>query len=177
MKRLVFFLLITLSSSPLKAQFALKGGVTYAEKDLSNYVVTGQFYQDLLVLSGDLYVPTQKDEKISCGGRIGIGFGSYRFRISGDVGATYCEKNWRCGCGAEANLRLCGPVGIFGRWTRIFPIDKRCDHKEILWEKGCTEFSVGIVIDLISGRCRWCLPFFYSIPKYCLNLKSIFPAE
>ena len=43
-----------------------------------------QFYQDLLVLSGDLYVPTQKDEKISCGGRIGIGFGIYRFRISGD---------------------------------------------------------------------------------------------
>lgn len=160
MRKLVFFLLITFVTLPLRAQFALKGGVTCSEKNLSNYVVTGQFYQDLLVLSGDLYVPTQKDEKISCGGRIGIGFGSYRFRISGDVGAIYCEKNWRCGCGAEANLRLCGPVGIFGRWSRTFPIDKRCDRKEILWGKGRSEFSVGVTIDFFKGRCRWRLPFF-----------------
>jgi hypothetical protein len=153
MKKLVFFLLIILVSLPLKAQFALKGGVSLAEKELSNYVVTGQLYKDLLVLSGDLYIPAQKHEKISGGGRIGIGFGSYRFRIAGDVGAIYGANKWQCGCGAEANLRLCGPVGIFGRWSRMFPIDKKCGHKEILWENGRSEISIGIVIDLVNGRC------------------------
>ncbi|MBR4633766.1 hypothetical protein IKO50_02105 [bacterium] len=145
-------MLITLAPLPLKAQFALKGGVSFAEKELSNYVVTGQFYKDLLVLSGDLNIPAQKYEKISGGGRIGIGFGSYRFRIAGDIGATYGADKWKCGCGVEGNLRLYGPIGVFGRWSRMFTIDKRCDHKEILWEKGCTEFSVGVTIDLINGR-------------------------
>ena len=153
MKKLVFFLLITLTSLPLKAQFALKGGVSFDKNELSNYVVTGQFYQDLLVLSGDLYIPTQKHEKLSGGGRIGIGLGSYRFRVAGDIGATYGSDNWKCGCGAEVNLRLCGIVWVFGRWSRMFPIDKRCDHKEILWGEGRSEISVGIVIDLINRRC------------------------
>ena len=152
MRKLVF-LLITLVSLPLRAQFALKGGISFAEKELSNYVVTGQFYKDLLVLSGDLYIPTQKHEKLSGGGRIGIGFGSYRFRIAGDIGATYGADKWKCGCGVEGNLRLYGPIGVFGRWSRMFPIDKRCDHKEILWGKGRSEISVGIVIDLINRRC------------------------
>jgi hypothetical protein len=153
MKKLVFFLFIVVMVIPSRAQFALKGGVSLAEKELSNYVVTGQFYKDLLVLSGDLYIPAQKHEKISGGGRIGIGFGSYRFRIAGDVGATYGANKWRCGCGVEANLRLYGPVGIFGRWSRSFPIDKKCDHKEILWGSGRSEISVGVVIDLINRRC------------------------
>jgi hypothetical protein len=152
MRKLVFFLLIILVSLPLKAQFALKGGVSFAEKELSNYVVTGQFYKDLLVLSGDLNIPAQKYEKISGGGRIGIGFGGYRFRVAGDVGASYGNKKWRCGCGAEANLRLCGPVGIFGRWSRTFPIAKKCDRDEVVWKRGRSEISVGIVIDLINGR-------------------------
>ena len=152
MRKLVFFLLITLAPLPLKAQFALKGGVSFAEKELSNYVVTGQFYKDLLVLSGDLNIPAQKYEKISGGGRIGIGFGGYRFRVAGDVGASYGNKKWRCGCGAEANLRLCGPVGIFGRWSRTFPIAKKCDCDEVVWKRGRSEISVGIVIDLINGR-------------------------
>ena len=153
MRKLVFFLLITLVSLPLKAQFALKGSISFAEKELSNYVVTGQFYKDLLVLSGDLYIPTQKYEKISGGGRIGIGFGGYRFRVAGDIGATYGADKWKCGCGVEGNLRLYGPIGVFGRWSRMFPIDKRCDHKEILWGEGRSEISVGIVIDLINRRC------------------------
>ena len=152
MKKLIFFFLVIFVTIPLRAQFALKGGVSFAEKELSSYVVTGQFYKDLLVLSGDLYIPTQKHQKLSGGGRIGIGFGSYRFRIAGDIGATYGADKWKCGCGVEGNLRLYGPIGVFGRWSRMFPIDKRCDHKEILWEKGCTEFSVGVTIDLINGR-------------------------
>ena len=151
MKKLVFLLSITLTSLPLKAQFSLKGGVSFAEKELSSYVITGQFYKDLLVLSGDLNIPAQKYEKISGGGRIGIGFGSYRFRIAGDVGVTYGDNKWKCGCGAEANLRLCGPVGIFGRWTRTFPIVKKCDRDEVIWKCGRSEISVGIVIDLING--------------------------
>ena len=153
MKKLIFFFLVIFVTIPLRAQFALKGGVSFADKELSNYVVTGQFYKDLLVLSGDLYIPTQKYEKISGGGRIGLGFGSYRFRVAGDIGATYGSDKWKCGCGAEANLRLCGPIGVFGRWSRMFPIDKKCGHKKILWENGCSEISVGIVIDLVNGRC------------------------
>ncbi len=153
MRKLVFFLLITLVSLPLKAQFALKGGVSFDKNELSNYVVTGQFYKDLLVVSGDLYIPTQKDEKLSGSGRIGLGFGGYRFRVAGDIGATYGSDKWRCGCGAEANLRLCGPVGIFGRWSRTFPIAKKCNRDEVIWECGRSEISVGIVIDLINGRC------------------------
>ena len=153
MKKLIFFLLIALSSLPLKAQFALKGGVSFAEKELTNYVVTGQFYKDLLVVSGDLLIPTQKNEKLSGSGRIGLGVGGCRFRIAGDLVATYETKNWRCGCGAEANLRLYGPIGIFGRWSRTFPIAKRCNRDEVLWKRGRSELSVGIVIDLINGRC------------------------
>jgi hypothetical protein len=153
MKKLIFFLLIALSSLPLKAQFALKGGASFAEKELTNYVVTGQFYKDLLVVSGDLLIPTQKNEKLSGSGRIGLGFGGCRFRIAGDLVATYETKNWRCGCGAEANLRLYGPIGIFGRWSRTFPIAKRCNRDEVLWKRGRSELSVGIVIDLINGRC------------------------
>lgn len=140
MKRLVFFLLITFVSLPLKAQFALKGSVTYAEKDLSNYVVTGQFYKNLLVVSGDLLIPTQKNEKLSGSGRIGLGFGSYRFRVAGDLVAMYETKNWRCGCGAEANLRLYGPVGIFGRWTRTFPIEKNVTIKKSYGETSVQNF-------------------------------------
>ncbi len=153
MKKLIFFLLIALSSLPLKAQFALKGGASFTEKELTNYVVTGQFYKDLLVVSGDLLIPTQKNEKLSGSGRIGLGFGGCRFRIAGDLVATYETKNWRCGCGAEANLRLYGPIGIFGRWSRTFPIAKRCNRDEVLWKRGRSELSVGIVIDLINGRC------------------------
>ena len=153
MKKLVFFLFVVFATIPVRGQFALKGGVTYSEKELSNYLATAQFYQDLLVVSGDLFIPTQKNEKISGGGRIGLGLGGYRFRVVADVGAFYGDKNWKFGCGAEANLRLCGPIGIFGRWSRMFPIDKKCDRKEILWERGCTEFSVGVTIDLINGRC------------------------
>ena len=153
MKKLIFFLLIALSSLPLKAQFALKWGASFAEKELTNYVVTGQFYKDLLVVSGDLLIPTQKNEKLSGSGRIGLGFGGCRFRIAGDLVATYETKNWRCGCGAEANLRLYGPIGIFGRWSRTFPIAKRCNRDEVLWKRGRSELSVGIVIDLINGRC------------------------
>lgn len=159
MKKSVVFLLIVFMTSPAEAQFALKSGVSYSKKELSSYVVTGQFYKDLLVLSGDLYIPTQKNEKLSGGGRIGLGFGGYRFRIAGDVGATYGDKKWRCGCGAEANLRLCGPVGVFARWSRTFPIAKKCDHDEVLWKRGRSEVSVGIVIDLINGSCYYWLPF------------------
>ena len=160
MKKLVIFLFAIMMAIPVGAQFALKGGVSFDKNELSNYVVTGQFYKDLLVLSGDIYIPTQRYEKLSCSGRIGLGFGSYRIRFAGDIGAIYGANKWKCGFGAEANLRLYGPVGIFGRWTRTFPIAKKCDHKEVIWGNGRSEFSLGIVIDLINGRCRWPLPFF-----------------
>ena len=153
MKKLTFFLFAIFMVVPAKSQFAIKGGVSFDKNELSSYVVTGQFYRDLLVVSGDLLIPTQKNEKLSGSGRMGLGFGSYRFRVAGDLVATYETKNWRCGCGAEANLRLYGPVGIFGRWTRTFPIAKKCDHKEVIWGNGRSEFSLGIVIDLINGRC------------------------
>ena len=153
MGKIAVFLFAIFMTIPAKAQFALKGGVSFDKNELSNYVVTGQFYKDLLVVSGDLLIPTQKNEKLSGSGRIGLGLGGYRFRVAGDLVATYEPKNWRCGCGAEANLRLYGPIGIFGRWSRTFPIAKKCNRDEVLWKRGRSEFSVGIVIDLINGSC------------------------
>jgi hypothetical protein len=140
-------------TTPVAAQFALKGGVSYAKNELSNYVVTGQFYKNLLVLSADMFIPTQKPHEISGAGRIGLGIESYRIRFAGDIGATYENKNWRCGCGVEANFRLYGPIGIFARWSRTFPIEKEDDHNEIIWKDGRSEISLGIVIDLTKGRC------------------------
>ena len=152
MKKLAFFLFIILVPISAKAQFALKGGISYAKNEVSNYVVTGQFYQDLLVLSADLYMPTEKIDNLSGSGRIGFGFGDYRIRFAGDLVAMYEDKHWRCGCGVEANLRLSGPIGAFVRWGRTFPIEKDGDHDEVIWRNGRSELSLGIVIDL-TRRC------------------------
>ena len=178
MKKLIVFLFVILVSLPIEAQFAFKGGISYAKDELSSYVVTGQFYQDLLVVSGDVFIPTEKTDEISGAGRIGIGFGGYRIRFAADIGAVYEKKNFRFAYGTELNLRLFGPVGIFTRWSQTYPISKDDNHDEVLWRCRRSEVTLGIVIDLINGRRYWCLPFFnYSIHKYCLNLKSIFPAE
>ena len=58
MKKLVIILFVILITIPAEAQFALKGGVSYAKDELSSYVVTGQFYKYLLVVSGDVFIPT-----------------------------------------------------------------------------------------------------------------------
>ena len=153
MKKLTFFLFIILLSAPVNAQFALKGGVSYVPKEISNYMFTGQFYKDLLVVSGDLSVPMRKSGKLSGAGRIGLGFGNYRIRFAGDAIAMYENKKFRCGFGAETNLRLCGPVGIFARWSRTFPICEHQYYNEVLWKRGRSEISVGVVIDLMNGGC------------------------
>jgi hypothetical protein len=153
MKKLIVFLFVILLTLPVEAQFALKGGVSFAKNELRNYVVTGQFYKELLVLSGDVLIPTQKTEDISGGGRIGIGFGGDRLRLAADVGAFYEKKIWRLGYGVEANLRLFGPIGMFGRWSMSYPVSKKENHNEVLWEHSRSEISVGIVIELINGRC------------------------
>lgn len=157
MKKLILLFIIFVSL-PVEAQFALKGGVSYSEKEISNYVVTGQFYKDLLVLSGDVIIPTDKNEKIAGAGRIGIGFGGDRIRLAADVGARYEHDDWRFGYGAEINLRLLGPVGMFARWSRTHPISKKEDHNnvthhEVLWKCERSEITIGIVIDLINGGC------------------------
>ena len=153
MKKLVFFLLITLTSLPLKAQFALKGGVSFAKNEASSFVVTGQFYRDLLVASADIFIPTQRPSDIAGAGRIGIGFGGDRFRVAADILAMYQTKNWRCGFGFEGNLRLYGPIGIFARYARTYPISKNIGYDEVLWKRKRSEISLGIVIDVINGRC------------------------
>ena len=152
MKKLVVFLFVITMVMPVKAQFALKGGVAFDKDVLSNYVVTGQFYQDLLVVSGDLFIPTQKDEKLSGAGRVGIGLGYDRFRFAADIGATYEDDKWRCGFGVEGNLRLYGPIGMFVRYSQMYPISKD-DHNEVKWKCKRSEVSVGIVTDLVNGRC------------------------
>ena len=103
MKKLIVFLFVILVSLPIEAQFALKGGISYAKDELSSYVVTGQFYQDLLVVSGDVFIPTEKTDEISGAGRIGIGFGGYRIRFAADIGAVYEKKNFRFAYGTELN--------------------------------------------------------------------------
>ena len=154
MKKVLFTLLIVLLAIPAKAQFDLKGGISLEKNEIKNFVVTGQFYRDLLVLSGDLFIPTQKNEKLAGGGRIGLNIGSNRIRFAGDIGGKYQNENWNLGCGAECNIKLLGPVGVFGRWSRYFPIRKQCDHTKIHWGDGYSEFSFGIAIDLVNRGCR-----------------------
>ena len=153
MKKLAVFLFAIMMVMPAGAQFALKGGVSFAENEISNYVVTGQFYKDLLVVSGDLLIPTQEGEKLSGAGRIGLGFGGYRLRVAGDIVGRYENANWKCGFGFEGNLRLYGPIGLFVRWEQMYPINKKDDHNAVLWNCKRSEVSVGIVIDLINGGC------------------------
>ena len=149
----VLILLFIATTLPVKAQFALKGGVIYSEKEITNFVVTGQFYKDLLAISGDVFIPTQKSQKISGDGRIGLNLGTYRFRIIGDIGAMYENDIWRCAGGVEANVRLFGPIGMFGRWQRSFPITTDDEHTKIRWCQGRSDLSIGITIDLGNGRC------------------------
>ena len=153
MKKVLFTLLIVLLAIPAKAQFDLKGGISLEKNEIKNFVVTGQFHKDLLALSGDLLIPTQKNEKLAGGGRIGLNIGNNRFFLIGDVGGKYQYETWNLGCGVEGNIKLFGPVGVFGRWSRYFPIYKQCDRTKIHWDKGYSELSFGIAIDLVSGGC------------------------
>ena len=73
MKKLVVLLFAIMMAMPAGAQFALKGGVSFSKNELSNYVVTAQFYKDLLVVSGDLLIPTHDGQKLAGAGRIGLG--------------------------------------------------------------------------------------------------------
>jgi len=153
MKKLVVFLFVIMMAMPVGAQFALKGGLSFAKNEVSNYVVTGQFYKDLLVVSGDLLIPTQEGKKLSGAGRIGLGFGGYRLRVAGDIGGMYENDHWKCGFGFEGNLRLYSSIGLFLRWSQMYPISKKRDHNEVLWDSKRSEVSVGLVIDLSKGRC------------------------
>lgn len=153
MKKVVIFLFVITMAIPARAQLALKGGVSFSKNELSNYVITGQFYKDLLVVSGDLLIPTHDGEKVSGAGRIGLGFGGYRFRVAADIGGMYKDDHWKCGFGFEGNLRLYGPIGLFIRWDQMYPITKRYDHNEVSWDRKRSEIVVGVVIELTNGRC------------------------
>ena len=154
MRKLILLVFAVISMTiPVRAQFALKVGVSFNKNEVSDFILTGQFYQDLLVLSGDIYIPTRKCEKISGGGRIGIGFGNYRIRFGGDIGAKYELHNWRIGYGAEGSLRLYRQIGVFVRWTKTYPILKICNHNVVAWSCGNSEVSVGISLDLINAKC------------------------
>ena len=152
MKKLLILLFIVLAL-PASAQFALKGGVIYADKELTNFLVTGQFYREYLAISGDVFIPTQKSQKVSGDGRIGINLGTYKFRVVGDIGAMYENDAWRCAGGVEVNFKLFGPVGMFGRFQRSFPITTDDDHTRIRWCQGRSDLSIGIAIDLVKMRC------------------------
>ena len=160
--RKLFILLLIVLALPANAQFALKGGVTIADKELRNCAVTGQYYYQCLAISGDLLIPTTKSAKVAGGGRIGLNLGTYGFRIVGDIGGLYDDDTWNALAGVELNIRLGGPVGLYGRFQRTFPILKDCcdDKTKIHWDRGRSDFMVGITIDLTSRRCRWYLLFF-----------------
>jgi hypothetical protein len=153
MKKLAIFLFAIIMAMPAGAQFALKGGVSFSKNELSNYVVTAQFYKDLLVVSGDLLIPTHDGQKLAGAGRIGLGFGGYRLRVAGDVGGMYENDHWKCGFGFEGNLRLYGPIGLFVRWDQMYPINKKDDHNEVSWDSKRSEVVVGVVIELFNGSC------------------------
>ena len=151
--RKILILLLIVIALPASAQFDLKGGIVYADKELTNFAVTGQFYKDYLAVSGDVFIPTQKSQKVSGAGRIGLNLGSYRCRIVGDIGVMYEDDIWRCAGGVEVNIRLFGPVSMYGRWQRSFPITTDDEHTCIRWCQGRSDFSVGIAINLAYRRC------------------------
>lgn len=153
MKKLTFFWLVILMTMPVRAQFALKGGISFNKNEISSYVLTGQYYQDLLIVSGDLFIPTQKYEKVSGGARIGLGLGNYLLRFGGDMGAKYESNHWRIGYGVEGNLRLYRQIGVFVRWAKTYPIYNKCGHNVVFWRRGRSEFFVGVVIDLSIKKC------------------------
>ena len=152
MKKLTVLLMILMSVATTHAQFALKGGISYSRNEIANYLITGQFHRELLVASIDLMIPMERPEDIAISGRMGIGTNGDRFRLATDIGAIYKMGNWRVGYSIEGNIRLYGPIGMFARWARTYPICQRYGRNEIGWGCQQSEISIGIVIEL-DGDC------------------------
>ena len=151
MKKLIILFLTILISITAQAQFAIKGGMSFAKYETKTVVVTGQYNYGLLVVSSDIFIPTTKTDKVSAAGRVGIGIGGDLIRIVGDAVIRYENKYFRCGYGGEINLNLVGPFGVFTRWSKTYPIIENCGYPEVLWGYGRNEFSFGIKFDLTEG--------------------------
>lgn len=152
MKRAILILLTILISVTVQAQFAIKGGMSYAKYETKTVMVTGQYSRGLLVVSSDIFIPTINTEKVSAAGRVGVDIGIDLIRFVGDVLIRYENESFRCGYGGEINLNLVGPFGVFTRWSRTYPIMENCGYPEVFWQCSRNEFSFGLTIDLTEGR-------------------------
>ena len=151
MKKIIILLVMVWVTIPAEAQLALKGGISYAQSEAKTVALTAQYTQGLLVVSSDIFIPTIKTEKVSAAGRVGIGFGGDIIKVVGDGVIRYEDKIFRCGYGAEVNLTLIEPVGIFARWSMTYPIMENGGYPQVLWKCGRNELTFGILANLDWG--------------------------
>lgn len=149
MKKFILLLIVVWMAVPANAQFALKGGWSRIENETARYVVSTQYYQDLVAIGSDVVIPTNKCEEISVSGRFGLNLGEDWIRIVADLVGTYERRSFRGGFGGEINMRLLGPLGIFARYSKTYPFSSWNDDCTIVrWNCGRNEIYFGILVDI-----------------------------
>ena len=148
MKKFIVLLVIVWMTVPASAQFAIKGGWSRNENETARYVVSTQYYQDLLAISSDVFIPTNKCEEISVAGRFGLNLGEDWIRFVADLVGTYERRSFRGGFGGELNLRLLGPLGAFARYARTYPLTSYSKCSSVRWDLGRNEICFGILLDI-----------------------------
>ena len=149
MKKFILLLIVVWMAVSANAQFALKCGWSRIENETARYVVSTQYYQDLVAIGSDVVIPTNKCEEISVSGRFGLNLGEDWIRIVADLVGTYERRSFRGGFGGEVNMRLLGPLGIFARYSRTYPFSSWNDDCTIVrWNCGRNEIYFGILVDI-----------------------------
>lgn len=149
MKKFIILLSIVWMTVPASAQFAIKGGWSCVQNETKKYVVSTQYYQDLVAISSDVFIPSNKCEEIAVSGRFGLNLGGEWIRFVADLVGTYERKQFRGGFGGEANLRLLGPLGVFARYSRTYPFSScNNDCTLVRWDYGRNEIYFGILVDI-----------------------------
>ena len=148
MKKIILLLVVVWMTTPVWAQFAIKGGWSCMNEGTAKYVVSTQYYQDLVAISSDVFIPSNKCEEISVSGRFGLNLGDEWIRVVADLVGTYERKSFRGGFGGEVNLRLLGPLGIFGRYSRTYPFSSYNNCSLARWDYGRNEIYFGVLVDI-----------------------------
>ena len=149
MKKFIVLLVIVWMTVPASAQFAIKGGWSRIQNETARYVVSTQYYQDLMAIGSDVVIPANKCEEISVSGRFGLNLGEDWIRFVADLVGTYERRSLRGGFGGEVNLRLLGPLGVFARYSKTYPISSHNNNCSLVrWDHGRNEIYFGILVDI-----------------------------
>ena len=149
MKRIIFLLIVVWMTTPTMAQFAIKGGWIRMNDETTKYVVSTQYYQDLVAISSDVLIPSNHCEEIAASGRFGLNLGSEWIRFVADFVGTYEKRNFRGGFGGEVNLKLLGSLGVFARYSRTYPFSSWHNNCSLArWDYGRNEVCLGILVDV-----------------------------